>query len=79
MAVTNGGEEKGKMQYTNLGSSGLKVSQVIVGCMSFGSPNWQGWVLNEEESLPILKHAYDHGLNTWDVRWHSLEQIEDNS
>lgn len=40
---TNGSDEQPKMQYTNLGGSGLKVSKVIVGCMSFGSPDWQGW------------------------------------
>lgn len=67
MADTNGAEESPKMQYHNLGSSGLKVSRVIVGCMTYGSPDWQGWVLNEEQSLPILKHAYDNGITTWDV------------
>lgn len=35
--------------------------------MSYGSPEWQEWVLDEEESLPLLKHAYDVGLNTWDT------------
>lgn len=35
--------------------------------MSFGNPKWQGWVLPEEQSLPLLKHAYDVGLNTWDT------------
>ncbi|KAK5174194.1 CSG1/SUR1-like protein [Saxophila tyrrhenica] len=67
MATTNGSEQKPKMQYQNLGSSGLKVSKVIVGAMSYGSPDWQGWVLNEEQSLPLLKHAYDCGINTWDT------------
>ena len=51
----------------SLGKSGLKVSKVIVGAMSYGSPEWAGWVLPEEESLPILKHAYDCGINTWDT------------
>ena len=41
--------EMPEMQYRNLGSSGLKVSKVIVGTMSYGSPDWQGWVLNEEQ------------------------------
>ena len=68
MATTNGAEEKQKMQYKTLGNSGLKVSKVIVGCMTYGSPDWQGWVLPEDQSLPILKHAYDRGINTWDVR-----------
>lgn len=35
--------------------------------MSYGSPQWQDWVLDEEASLPLLKHAYDVGLNTWDT------------
>jgi aryl-alcohol dehydrogenase-like predicted oxidoreductase len=57
----------GKMEYTNLGKSGLKISKVIVGAMSYGSSDWQGWVLNEAEALPLLKHALDVGINTWDT------------
>ncbi|TKA75453.1 Versiconal hemiacetal acetate reductase [Cryomyces minteri] len=56
-----------KMEYTNLGKSGLKVSKVILGAMSFGSPEWQPWVLDEAEALPLLEHAYKVGLNTWDT------------
>lgn len=56
-----------KMQYQNLGSSGLKVSKIILGCMSYGDPEWQGWVLNEADSLPLLNHAYQTGINTWDT------------
>jgi aryl-alcohol dehydrogenase-like predicted oxidoreductase len=56
-----------KMEYANLGNSGLKVSKVIFGCMSFGSSKWQEWVLDEAAALPLLKHAYDVGLNTWDT------------
>ncbi|EON69032.1 aldo-keto reductase [Coniosporium apollinis CBS 100218] len=59
--------EKSKMEYTNLGKSGLKISKVILGAMSFGSSEWQEWVLNEDEALPLLKHAYDCGINTWDT------------
>lgn len=55
------------MEYTRLGSSGLKISKVIFGAMSIGSSEWQEWVLNEAEALPLLKHAYDVGLNTWDT------------
>lgn len=51
----------------SLGKSGLKISKVIVGAMSYGSDEWQGWVLNEEESLPLLEHAYKVGMNTWDT------------
>lgn len=50
-----------------LGKSGLKVSKVILGAMSYGSSDWQEWVLNEEEALPLLEHAYKVGLNTWDT------------
>ena len=35
--------------------------------MSYGSPEWQGWVLNEEESLKRIKYAYDHGINAFDT------------
>ncbi|KAH8817058.1 aldo-keto reductase-like protein [Xylogone sp. PMI_703] len=56
-----------KMEYTNLGKSGLKVSKVILGAMSYGTSKWQDWVLDEEQALPLLKHAYDVGLNTWDT------------
>ena len=35
--------------------------------MSYGAPDWQGWVLEEEESLKHIKYAYDHGINTFDT------------
>ncbi|ETS81704.1 Putative aryl-alcohol dehydrogenase [Pestalotiopsis fici W106-1] len=52
-----------------LGTSGLKISKVILGCMTFGSSKWEGspWILDEEESLKVIKTAYDHGINTWDT------------
>ncbi|KAF2739749.1 Aldo/keto reductase [Polyplosphaeria fusca] len=55
------------MEYVNLGKSGLKVSKVILGAMSYGSSEWQPWVLDEAESLPLLEHAYKSGINTWDT------------
>lgn len=55
------------MEHQRLGESGLKVSKIILGCMSYGSPLWQDWVLDEEHSLPLLKAAYDAGINTWDT------------
>ncbi len=50
-----------------LGKSGLKISKVILGCMTFGSSKWESspWVLDEEQSLQLIKTAYDHGINTW--------------
>ena len=56
-----------KMEYTRLGNSCLKISKVILGAMSFGSPDWEEWVIDEAADLPLLKHAYDVGLNTWDT------------
>ncbi|KAG9243696.1 aldo-keto reductase-like protein [Calycina marina] len=56
-----------KMEYTNLGRSGLKISKVIFGAMSIGSSEWQKWVLDEEAALPLIKYAYDVGLNTFDT------------
>ncbi|KAL1633678.1 CSG1/SUR1-like protein [Neofusicoccum ribis] len=55
------------MEYVRLGQSGLKISKVVLGCMSYGDPAWQPWILDEAASLPLLKHAYDLGVNTWDV------------
>ncbi|KAJ7185153.1 NADP-dependent oxidoreductase domain-containing protein [Mycena pura] len=59
-----------KMKYVRLGNSGLKVSRIILGCMSYGDPKWGGnWVLPEEEGT---KHKggvslYDAGINTFDT------------
>ncbi|KAJ7271882.1 aryl-alcohol dehydrogenase [Mycena haematopus] len=56
-----------KMQYVRLGNSGLKVSRIILGCMSYGTPKWQTWVLDEEEGFKHIKAAYDAGINTFDT------------
>lgn len=50
-----------------LGNSGLKVSKIILGCMSYGSPEWRAWVLPEEEGIKHIKAAYDVGINTFDT------------
>ncbi|KAJ3197048.1 hypothetical protein HDU82_001568 [Entophlyctis luteolus] len=55
------------VEYTRLGKTGLKVSRVCLGCMSFGSTKWQKWVLDKDESLPIIKRAYDLGVNFFDT------------
>ncbi|RPD55338.1 Aldo/keto reductase [Lentinus tigrinus ALCF2SS1-7] len=56
-----------KMEYVRLGNSGLKVSKVILGCMSYGDPEWAKWVVGEEEALKHIKYAYDHGITTFDT------------
>ncbi|GME77189.1 unnamed protein product [Ambrosiozyma monospora] len=54
--------------YTNLGQSGLKISRVVFGCMSFGSKKWGDWVIEDKkEVFAILKKAYDEGIRTYDT------------
>ncbi|RDX41307.1 aryl-alcohol dehydrogenase [Lentinus brumalis] len=55
------------MPYVRLGTSGLKVSKIILGTMQYGSPAWQEWVLGEEEAIKHIKYAYDHGIQTFDT------------
>ncbi|KAJ7745767.1 Aldo keto reductase [Mycena metata] len=57
-----------KMEYVRLGQSGLRISKVILGCMSYGNPNYMGnWVLPEEEGSKYIKAAYDAGINAFDT------------
>lgn len=55
------------MKYSNLGRTGLKVSQLALGCMTFGSPSWAPWVLDEAASRPIIDKAVDLGINFFDL------------
>ncbi|KAJ7048949.1 NADP-dependent oxidoreductase domain-containing protein [Mycena amicta] len=58
------------MQYgaIRLGNSGLKISKIVLECMTYGNPNWNGnWVLGEEEALKHIKEAYDLGINAFDT------------
>ncbi|OBT66865.1 hypothetical protein VE03_04145 [Pseudogymnoascus sp. 23342-1-I1] len=56
-----------KVDYRLVGNSGLRVSVPIIGCMSIGNPEWANWVAGPEKALPLLKAAYDRGINTWDT------------
>lgn len=56
--------EETKAEYRLLGRSGLRVSVPVFGCMSIGNPDWADWVIGPEKALPLLKAAYDAGLNT---------------
>ncbi|KAK0462552.1 Aldo/keto reductase [Desarmillaria tabescens] len=56
-----------RMSTVTLGTSGLKVSKVILGCAVYGSPDWYNWVQDEEESIKQIKAAYDAGINTFDT------------
>ena len=55
------------MEYTTLGQTGIEVSRICLGCMSFGTPEWRDWVLDEEESIPIIERAIDLGINFFDT------------
>ena len=55
------------MQYSNLGKSGLKVSRICLGMMSFGSSQWRAYTLDEAESRPIIQRAIELGINFFDT------------
>ncbi len=55
------------MEYVRLGNTGLKVSRLCLGCMTYGSPNWRAWVLPEADSRPFYKRAIEHGINFFDT------------
>ncbi|MFZ5790845.1 MAG: aldo/keto reductase [Pseudomonadota bacterium] len=55
------------MRYVRLGSTGLKVSRVCLGCMTYGSPNWRPWVLTEEAARPFIRRALELGINFFDT------------
>jgi aryl-alcohol dehydrogenase (NADP+) len=55
------------MQYVRFGSTGMKVSRLCFGCMTYGSKSWREWVLTEEDSKPFYKAAFDAGINFYDT------------
>ncbi|KAI9358453.1 NADP-dependent oxidoreductase domain-containing protein [Pilaira anomala] len=56
-----------KMQYTRFGNTGMRVSKLCLGCMSYGSSSWSPWVKDEEESIKLIKEAYAAGINFFDT------------
>jgi aryl-alcohol dehydrogenase-like predicted oxidoreductase len=55
------------MQYANLGKTGLKVSRLCLGMMTYGSKKWRQWVLEEEEAKPFVGRALEAGINFFDT------------
>src|SRR5436190_7124959 len=55
------------MDYVNLGETGLKVSRICLGTMTYGSSKWREWVLDEEASRPLIKQALEAGINFFDT------------
>jgi aryl-alcohol dehydrogenase-like predicted oxidoreductase len=67
-----------RMQFIPFGQTGLEVSQLCLGTMSMGSSAWKGWVLDERDSIPILKHALDLGFSFFDMAdWYSIGRNEE--
>jgi aryl-alcohol dehydrogenase-like predicted oxidoreductase len=55
------------MEYTTLGSTGIEVSRICLGCMSFGTSDWREWVLDEEDGIELVERAIDLGINFFDT------------
>lgn len=55
------------MKYTRLGNTGLKVSRICLGTMTYGSPKWREWVLSEEQSRPFIERSLEAGINFFDT------------
>jgi aryl-alcohol dehydrogenase (NADP+) len=55
------------MQYINLGKTGMKVSRLCLGMMSYGAKSWREWILDEEQAKPFVKRALDAGINFFDT------------
>ena len=55
------------MLHTQLGDTGLTVSRLCLGCMSFGDPGWRAWALDEETSRPFFRRAVEAGINFFDT------------
>jgi aryl-alcohol dehydrogenase-like predicted oxidoreductase len=66
------------MEYIRFGRTGLRVSQLCLGTMSLGSSAWKGWVLDEADSIPILRRALDLGITFFDMAdWYSTGRNEE--
>ncbi len=55
------------MKFTRLGNSGLQISRLTLGCMSYGTPDWRPWVLDSEASRPFFERALELGINVFDT------------
>jgi aryl-alcohol dehydrogenase-like predicted oxidoreductase len=55
------------MQHTRLGSTGLTVSRLALGMMTYGTPRWRSWILDETSSRPLVQRAVELGFNFFDT------------
>jgi aryl-alcohol dehydrogenase-like predicted oxidoreductase len=55
------------MDYVRLGRTGLKVSRICLGMMSYGDPGWRDWVLDEDAARPFIRRAAEGGITFFDT------------
>src|SRR5438034_10876219 len=55
------------MELVNLGRTGVQVSRLCLGCMTYGTPTWRPWVLDEHASRPFYRQAWEAGINFFDT------------
>lgn len=55
------------MKYVKLGRTGLTVSRIALGMMTYGTPNWRPWVMEEDASRAVVRHAVEQGINFFDT------------
>ena len=55
------------MKFTRLGETGVQVSRLCLGCMSYGSYDWRPWVLDEDAAKPFFRDAVEAGINFFDT------------
>ena len=55
------------MEYIKFGNTGLRVSRLCLGCMSYGSPSWRDWVMDEAAAMPFFQRAFELGINFFDT------------
>jgi len=55
------------METVRFGKTGMQVSRLCLGCMTYGSPKWREWILDEEASRPFIREALEKGINFFDT------------
>src|SRR5579863_6724098 len=58
---------RGNMQYVNLGSTGVQVSRICFGTMTYGAKKWREWVIEETDARPFFRRAIEAGINFFDT------------
>ena len=66
------------MEYVNLGQTGLKVSRICLGMMTYGAEQWRPWILEEAEARPVVQRAVDLGVNFFDTADMYSESLQFN-